>query len=115
LQVEMATCICAIAAPLQDMLLTNNGHVDPIAALDAIEHIKNSLISYRQLTNVYTNALECEEGREWLRQKRIHSLVDFRDHFDCVVDNPPATSFDIAKLVLIFIVIVLTAVLLSYK
>jgi hypothetical protein len=97
------------------MLLTNNGDVDPIAALDAIEHIKNSLISYRQLMNVYTNALECEDGREWLRRKRIHSLVDFREHFDCVVDNPPATSFDIVKVVLIFVVIVLASVLLNYK
>lgn len=75
------------------MLLTNNGDIDPIAALDAIEGIRRSLITERELTNAYTNAIECEEGRSWLREKDVMALADFRDVYRCVVE-PPAQPLD---------------------
>lgn len=71
------------------MLLTNNGDIDPVAALDAIEGIRRSLITERELNNVYTNAVECEEGRSWLREKDVMALADFRNMYHCVV-GPPA-------------------------
>lgn len=76
------------------MLLTNNGDVDPIAALDAIEGIRRSLITERELTNAYTNAIECEEGRTWLLEKGVMVLADFQDRYRCVVEPPAAATPD---------------------
>jgi hypothetical protein len=79
--------------PFPTMLLTNNGDVDPVAALDAIEGVRRSLITERELNNAYTNAIECDEGRSWLREKGIVALDDFRNMYRCVVE-PPARPPD---------------------
>lgn len=66
------------------MLLTNNDRVDVVSSLDAIEGIRNSLISRSELINAYTNAMGCDEGRQWLREKGVLAMPDFETRYWCV-------------------------------